>query len=80
MTSPTPGEERRVPAYVALVRIGAVIGMGAFGAFGIFMLVGGWWLYGLISLALALPFFFVMRFAEGTAEPSRADGSTDALS
>jgi hypothetical protein len=62
---------------VALVRIGAVIGMSAFGAFGIFMLVGGWWRYGLISLALALPFFFVMRFAEGTAEPSRANGSSE---
>jgi hypothetical protein len=71
----TPEDERRaVPAYVALVRIGAVIGMSAFGAFGIFMLVGGWWLYGLISLALAVPFFFGMRLAEGPPQAGHDPG------
>jgi len=62
-------EERRVPPYVALVRIGAVVGMSIAAAFGIFFLVGGFWLPGLIGLAIALPFFVVMRLVERTAEP-----------
>ena len=71
----SPGDERRVPPHVALVRIGAVLGMSATAAFGIFLLVGGWWLPGLISLALALPFFLVMRLVEQTAEPPEAPPS-----
>ena len=39
MTGP-PQEERRVPPYVALVRIGAVVGMSTAAAFGIFLLIG----------------------------------------
>ena len=65
-----PAEERRVPPYVALVRIGAVVGMSVFFAFGLFLLVGGIWASGLISLALALPFFVVMRLVESIAEPT----------
>ncbi len=38
-------------------------------AFGLFLLVGGFWLAGLISLVLALPFFGVMRIVENIAEP-----------
>lgn len=68
MTAPT-GDQRQVPTYVALVRIGAVIGMSATAAAGIFLIVGGWWLAGLIALALALPCFAVMRLVERTAEP-----------
>ena len=62
-------EEQRVPPYVALVRIGAVIGMSLAAAFGIFLLVGGFWVPGLIGLALAVPFFVVMRLVERIAEP-----------
>ena len=58
-----------MPPYVALVRIGAVVGMSAAAAFGIFLIIGGWWLPGLISLALAVPWFAVMQLVEGTAEP-----------
>jgi type IV secretory pathway VirB3-like protein len=61
-------EEQRVPAYVALVRIGAVVGMSVAAAFGIFLLVGGWWVQGAIGLLIALPFFAVMRLVERTAE------------
>ncbi len=64
-----PENPKRVPAYVALVRIGAVIGMSAGAGFGLFLLVGGWWIQGLISLVFALPFFAVMRVVERMAEP-----------
>jgi len=63
-------EERRVPPYVALARIGAVVGMSVAAAFGIFFLVGGFWVPGLLGLLIAVPFFVVMRLVEGTAEPS----------
>ncbi len=69
MTAPT-GDERRVPPYVALVRIGAVIGMSVFLAFGLFFFIGAWWVAGLVSTALALPFFIVMRLVESIAEPA----------
>ncbi len=69
MTGPV-GEERRVPPYVALVRIGAVVGMSIFTAFGLFLLIGAIWVPGLISLSLALPFFVVMRLVESIAEPA----------
>jgi len=72
MAGPTDGE-RRVPPYVALVRIGAVVGMSLFAAFGLFMLVGGWWVFGVVSLLLATPFFFVMRLVENLAERSDDD-------
>jgi hypothetical protein len=67
----SPQDERaRVPPYVALIRIGAVVSMSAAAAFGIFLLLAGgdYWKLGILCLVLAVPFFFVMRFAEGTAE------------
>ena len=79
MTGLTP-EEQRVPPYVALVRIAAVVGMSIFAAMGIFILIGAgsweWALRGVISLALAIPFFFVMRLVEGTAETTDEEEST----
>ena len=66
MTGPSQ-EERRVPPYVALVRIGAVVGMSTAAAFGIFLLIGGAWQAGLIALAIAVPFFVVMRLVEQAA-------------
>ena len=69
MTSPPEDDLRQqVPPYVALVRIAAVIGMSAAAAFGIFFLIASYWLLGLISFAGALPFFVLMRLAEGTAD------------
>ncbi len=76
MTGPV-GEERRVPPYVALVRIGAVVGMSIFTAFGLFLLIGAIWVAGLISLALALPFFVVMRLVESIAEPADEEPASD---
>jgi len=73
-----PSEDpRRVPAYVALVRIGAVVGMSTAFGLGIFLLVGGWWPAGLIALAAATPFFVVMRLVERTAEAREAAASSD---
>ncbi len=68
MAGPTQ-EDRRVPPYVALIRIGAVLGMSFFAAGGILiLLMGNYYLQGLASLALATPFFGVMRLAERLAE------------
>jgi hypothetical protein len=50
----------------------SVLGMSVTIAFGIFLLIATVWVPGLISLALALPFFALMRLAERTAEPPRA--------
>ena len=75
MTGPSQ-EERRVPPYVALVRIGAVVGMSTAAAFGIFFLIGEAWQAGLISLAIVLPFFFVMRLVEQAAGPPETPPKT----
>jgi len=64
--------DRRVPPYVALVRIGAVIGMSVFLAFGLFFFIGGWWVAGIVSMLLSTPFFAVMRLAENIAATSDA--------
>ncbi len=68
MTSPTD-ESPRVPAYVALIRIGAVIGMSATLAFGIFLFIAAAWVAGMISIALAIPFYVVMHFVERSVKP-----------
>ena len=67
-----PSEDhRRVPPYVALVRIAAVLGMSTLAAFGIVLILlgGDYWVWGLLAIALALPCFVVMRLVERTAEP-----------
>ena len=67
MTAPS-GDEKRVPPYLALVRIAAVVGMSTAAAFGIFLLIGALWLPGLIAFLFTLPFFLVMRLVEATVE------------
>ncbi|MCH8900873.1 MAG: hypothetical protein IIC88_01070 [Chloroflexi bacterium] len=67
MTLP-PQQPQRVPPYVALVRIGAVIGMSVAAASGIFLLIAAQWLLAIGATALAVPFFLVMRLVEGPAE------------
>ena len=67
MTLP-PQQPQRVPPYVALVRIGAVIGMSVAAASGIFLLIAAQWLFAIGATALAVPFFLVMRIVEGPAE------------
>ena len=67
MTTP-PLQPQRVPPYVALVRIGAVIGMSVAAASGIFLLIAAQWLLAIGATVLAVPFFLVMRLVEGPAE------------
>ncbi len=74
MEDPPPQEPRRVPAYVALVRIAAVIGMSATIAFGLFLLIAGvdFFLFALVFFAAAIPFYLLMRFVENLADPADA--------
>jgi len=62
----------RAPALLAVVRIISVLGMSFFIAFGLFLLLGGWWVAGLISLLAATPFFALMRFVEKFAGTDEA--------
>lgn len=76
MTAPPSDEgRRRVPPYVALVRIISVIAMSAAAAFGIFIMLLGldYLVWGLLILALAIPPFFVMRLLERIAGPGPDD-------
>ena len=57
-------QEERAPPLLAVVRIVTVLGMSFCIAFGIFMLLGAWWVPALISFAGFFPFFFVMRYME----------------
>ena len=65
---------RDVPAYVALMRITVVIGMSAAIATGGFLLLAGqdYFLWGFISIAIAVPFFVGMRLVERLAEAKGA--------
>jgi hypothetical protein len=55
--------ERATPL-LAVVRIVSVLGMSFGVAFGLFLLLGFWWLPALASFASAIPFFVVMRYVE----------------
>jgi hypothetical protein len=60
-------ENQQLHSLLAVVRIVCVLGM-AFGvAGGIFLLLGGWWLTGLLALLAATPFFLGMRYMEKQA-------------
>jgi hypothetical protein len=49
---------------LAVVRIVCVLGMSLAIAGGIFMLLGGWLLPGVLALVAFLPFFALMRYME----------------
>jgi hypothetical protein len=57
----------RATALLAVIRIISVLGMSFGIALGIFLLLGAWWIEGLISLVAAVPFFTVMRYMEKRA-------------
>jgi hypothetical protein len=66
----------RATALLAVVRIICVLGMSFGIAIGIFALLGGWLLPGLIALVAAVPFFAGMRYMEKRhweAEQSRSN-------
>jgi len=66
--APPDDQQRQVPAYVALVRIAAVLGMSAALALGLFILLLPNYVVGLALIALAAPFFLLMRFVERMVE------------
>ena len=49
---------------LAVVRIVTVLGMSVAVAGGIFLLLGGWWLLGVLALLAFIPFFALMRYME----------------
>ena len=49
---------------LAVVRIVSVLGMSVAVAGGIFLLLGGWWITGLLALVAFIPFFALMRYME----------------
>jgi hypothetical protein len=59
--------EERAPPLLAVIRIVSVLGMSIGISFGLFMLLGAWWLEAAISFVVAVPFFFVMRYMEKRA-------------
>ena len=56
--------EERAPPLLAVIRIISVLGMSIGISFGLFMLLGGWWVPAIISFLAAIPFFVVMRYME----------------
>jgi len=71
MVDPSEDPRVQVPAYVALVRIFAVIGMSAAVATGICLLLLGsdYAVWGILSIAMAIPFFGLMRLVENAGSP-----------
>ena len=72
----TEGHPGRAPALLAVVRIIAVLGMSFAIAAGLFLLLWGKLLLGLIAIIAAVPFFVLMRYMEKNAmtlpdEPER---------
>ncbi len=59
--------QERAPPLLAVIRIVSVLGMSIGISFGLFMLLGGWWLPAIVSFLAAIPFFVVMRFMEKRA-------------
>ncbi|MFQ5880402.1 MAG: hypothetical protein ACE5IZ_09555 [Dehalococcoidia bacterium] len=61
-------EEPRVPPLIVFLRITAVMGIGFAAALGIFLLLGGFWLAGIVSLGALVLFLLVMFYVERVAE------------
>lgn len=55
---------QRAPVLLALMRIISVLAMSFAIAFGLFLLLWGKILLGLVSIVIAVPFFVAMRYME----------------
>lgn len=66
--------QQRIPVYIVIGRISAVVGMSFALALGIFMLLGGWIWWALLSLAISVPFFAMIFLIERV--PGGADSAT----
>ena len=64
MTQDHPG---RAPALLAVVRIIAVLGMSFAIALGLFLLLWGKLLLGVVAIVASIPFFILMRYMEKSA-------------
>jgi hypothetical protein len=65
-----------IPISVVIGRIASIVGLSIVVAAGILLLLSGtYWLPGLVSLALALPFILLLRFVEYRAERGNLRGS-----
>ncbi len=65
-------QEKRVPLHLVVARIVAVSGIGFASAIGVFLVIGGVWQLGLVSLAATLFFIFLMFLIERGAQGDRA--------
>jgi len=66
----------RIPTYIVIGRITAVVGMSLGIALGIFLLLGGLWLWGLAALVASLPFFAMIFLIERAPGGAEAGGKT----
>lgn len=67
----------RIPTYIVIGRIASVVGMSLGIALGIFLLLGGLWLWSVVALVASLPFFamiFLIERAPGGAEAASKTG------
>jgi len=62
---------RQVPLGIVFARIVIVTAMSFAAAFGIFVLVGGFWLVALACFGVTVMFMFLMFFVERFAEPAK---------
>lgn len=60
--------QRFVNPYLFVARIVAILGMAFTLAIGILALVAAFWLVAIISFALTIPFFLLMRYVERSPE------------
>ena len=64
-------QQGNIPIGVVIARIGSVIGLSAALAVGILLLLGGYWVGGLVALLCSLPFLGLLRFVEYRGERGR---------
>ena len=62
---------RQVPLAIVFARIVIVTAMSFAAAFGIFVLVGGFWVVALACFGITVLFMFLMFFVERFAEPRK---------
>lgn len=60
--------QQQLPLGVVIGRIASITGLSIAVAVGILLLLGGYWLAGVIGLLCALPFLALLRYVEYSAE------------
>jgi hypothetical protein len=68
--------QEKIPVQVVIGRIASIVGLSFAVAIGILLLLSGsYWVAGMVSLLLALPFAGLLRFVEYRAERGKLRGS-----